>query len=368
MASVKYERVTKSFGDLTVIKGVDLDIRDGELVVFVGPSGCGKSTLLRMMAGLEEADGGNLYIGEKRVNDILPKNRNIAMVFQNYALFPHMTLGENIGFGLKIRGVNKKERAKAVAKVAEILGLEKLLDRQPRALSGGQRQRAAMGRAIVRDPAVFLMDEPLSNLDAKLRTQMRIEIKKLQRRLKTTTIFVTHDQVEAMTLADRIAVLHDGRVQQFGTPAELYASPVNKFVAGFLGSPAINFIRADHTGKGELSFPDGQIITLPKDQARAISGQKAVEIGIRPEQIKIVKKDTAPADGIVNWSAKVTLAESLGGEALVYTSHGGHEVTLKVANRFAGYEGADIHLAFDIRCAHLFAVDGGQCLVSASEQ
>jgi len=367
MASVKYENVTKSFGDVTVIKGVNLDIRDGELVVFVGPSGCGKSTLLRMLAGLEDVDGGNIYIGKKRVNQVVPKDRNIAMVFQNYALFPHMTLQENIGFGLKMRGIKKAERVKRVREVAAILGLENLLDRRPRELSGGQRQRAAMGRAIVRNPDVFLMDEPLSNLDAKMRTQMRVEIKKLQRRLTTTTIFVTHDQVEAMTLADRIAVLHDGRVQQFGTPGELYKAPVNRFVAGFLGSPQINFIRAECKGQNRLVLPDGQQITLSPDRAKPLTGHQAVEIGIRPEQIQIVDDVTVADDEMVKWSAKVSLAESLGGEVIIYASHGENSVVLKVANRDWVPEGADIGLAFDIRKAHLFSLDNGRCLVSASK-
>ncbi len=367
MASVRYERVTKSFGDVTVIRGVDLNIRDGELVVFVGPSGCGKSTLLRMMAGLETVDSGSIYIGEKCVNDVVPKYRNIAMVFQNYALFPHMTLEENIGFGLKIRGIKKAERAKTVREVAAILGLENLLDRRPRELSGGQRQRAAMGRAIVRNPDVFLMDEPLSNLDAKMRTQMRVEIKKLQRRLGTTTIFVTHDQVEAMTLADRIAVLHDGKVQQFGTPGELYKTPANRFVAGFLGSPQINFIRAECREQNRLVLPDGQRIALDPDQAKALAGHKAVEIGIRPEQIQIVDDAATAGDKIVKWSAKVSLAESLGGEVIIYASHGENDVVLKVANRDWVPEGADIGLAFDIRKAHLFSLDDGRCLVSASK-
>jgi multiple sugar transport system ATP-binding protein len=368
MALVKYERVAKSFGDVHVIKGIDLEIRDGELVVFVGPSGCGKSTLLRMLAGLERANEGNIYIGETRVNDVSPKNRNIAMVFQNYALYPHMTVAENIGFGLKLRGVGKDERSQTVKEAAETLGIETLLDRKPRELSGGQRQRVAMGRAIVRNPEVFLMDEPLSNLDAKLRTQMRVEIRKLQRRLGTTTIFVTHDQVEAMTLADRIAVLHDGKVQQFGTPNTLYRSPVNMFVAGFLGSPTINFIRAERTGENELTLSDGKRIALPAERAKAISDQKSVEIGIRPEQIEIVDGSAAPGDGMVNWSATVSVAESLGGEMLVYLSHGGHDVTVKVSNRDSVFEGADIHLSFDMRRAHLFAADDGRCLSSASEQ
>ena len=359
MASIRYEKVTKSFGDVAVIKGIDLEIHDGELVVFVGPSGCGKSTLLRMLAGLEDADDGDIYIGETLVNDLPPKKRNIAMVFQNYALYPHMTVAENIGFGLKLRGVDKNERARAVAKTARILGIDELLERRPRALSGGQRQRVAMGRAIIRDPDVFLMDEPLSNLDAKLRTQMRVEIRRLQHRLGTTTIFVTHDQVEAMTLADRIAVLNDGQVQQFGTPTELYAAPANKFVAGFLGSPSINFIRAERIGDDALRLPDGQRIVLPADRAKSLAGAREIEIGIRPEQIEVVGDDAGSGEGAVTWPTTVALAESLGGEILVYSQLGDQDVTVKVADRDDVSEESKIRLSFALSRAHLFsAVDG----------
>ena len=367
MTSVKFERVIKNFGDLPVIKEVDLDILSGELVVFVGPSGCGKTTLLRLLAGLEEATDGNIYIGDTRVNDVPPKDRNIAMVFQNYALYPHMTVAENIGFGLKLRGVDKAERLQAVTKAAEILGIETLLDRQPRILSGGQRQRVAMGRAIVRNPAVFLMDEPLSNLDAKLRTQMRVEIRKLQRRLGTTTIYVTHDQVEAMTLADRIAVLEDGKLQQFGTPTALYTSPANRFVAGFLGSPSINFLRAERVGESEVTLPDGQRITLPADRAEALSGAQVIEIGIRPEQVEVVGDDPASGNGRVVWPTTVTLAESLGGEVLFYVLLGDHGVTVKSTSGNGISEGSNIRLSFDLRRAHLFAFDDGRCLSPAPE-
>ena len=367
MTSIKYERVIKFFGDLPVIKEIDLDIGSGELVVFVGPSGCGKTTLLRLLAGLEEATGGNLYIGKTQVNDVPPKDRNIAMVFQNYALFPHMTVAENIGFGLKVRGVGKVECLQAVTKTAEILGIEMLLDRQPRMLSGGQRQRVAMGRALVRNPDVFLMDEPLSNLDAKLRTQMRVEIRKLQRRLGTTTIYVTHDQVEAMTLADRIAVLNDGKLQQFGTPTALYKSPANKFVAGFLGSPSINFLRAERVGEREVTLPDGQRVSLPVDRAEALSGAQVIEIGIRPEQVEVVGADSVSGHGTVDWPTTVTLSEILGGEALIYAPLGDHDVTVKVASRNGISEGSNIRLSFDLRQAHLFAFDDGRCLSPAPD-
>jgi multiple sugar transport system ATP-binding protein len=363
MASIAFKQIYKSYGNISVIKGIDLEIKDGELVVFIGPSGCGKSTMLRLLAGLEEEDSGSMYIGDSLVNSIAPKDRNIAMIFQNYALYPHMTVAENIGFGLKLRGMNKKNRIRAVDETASLLGLEHLLTKQPRQLSGGQRQRVAMGRAIIRNPKVFLMDEPLSNLDAKLRNQMRIEIKKLQRRLKTTTIFVTHDQIEAMTLADRIVVLNDGKVQQVGAPSKLYSSPVNKFVAGFLGSPSINFIHARRTGDNELTLPDGQCVLLPVDQAQILSDLREVEIGIRPEQIDIVKsRQTTMEENTITWSSSVSLIESLGSEKLVYSYHGEHEVAVKTTNSNGAVEGSNIQLSFSMNNAHLFALNDGRCL------
>jgi multiple sugar transport system ATP-binding protein len=366
MASVKYEKITKSFGRVSVIKGIDLDIKDGELVVFVGPSGCGKSTLLRMIAGLEDVSGGDLYIGETRVNDTPAKQRNIAMVFQNYALYPHMSIAENIGFGLKLRGIGKGERDKVVREAATILGIEDLLDRKPRALSGGQRQRVAMGRAIVRDPDVFLMDEPLSNLDAKLRTQMRVEIRKLQRRLGTTTIFVTHDQVEAMTLADRIAVLNGGYVQQFGTPAELYHFPINKFVAGFLGSPAINFIQCKCIGNDQLQFPDGQKVVVSNNRLASASEGQNIEIGIRPEFIEVVCEREPSKAGVVAWRAPVTLAESLGSEILVYVQFCDQDITVKVNDNGSDFTNSTINLAFDLNRAHFFSTTDGTILSSGA--
>jgi len=370
MTSVKYEKVTKSFGTVAVIKGIDLDIKDGEFVVFVGPSGCGKSTLLRMIAGLDDVSSGNLYIGTAKVNDIPAKKRNIAMVFQNYALYPHMTISENMGFGLKLRGVGKTERQKAVQEAAVILGIEDLLQRRPRALSGGQRQRVAMGRAIVRSPDVFLMDEPLSNLDAKLRTQMRVEIRTLQRRLQTTTIYVTHDQVEAMTLADRIAVLNDGYVQQFGTPSELYHSPANKFVAGFLGSPSINFISAEIIANNMLMLPNEQSIKISANHMVALSGTEKILIGIRPEDIELIE-DSQPstsdlATGDIQWRATVTLAESLGGEMLVYVKFGEQDITIKVSDRDDIVEGGKINLSFNLFRAHIFDKKTGTILSHGS--
>ena len=362
MTSVTYHQITKSFGNFDVLKGIDLDIQDGELVVFVGPSGCGKSTLLRLLAGLEGVTSGTLKIGETKVNDIPAKKRNIAMVFQNYALYPHMTVAENMGFGLKLRGTSKADRKKAVEEAAAILGIENLLDRKPRALSGGQRQRVAMGRAIVRDPDVFLMDEPLSNLDAKLRTQMRVEIRKLQRRLGTTMIYVTHDQIEAMTLADRIAVLNDGYVQQFGSPSELYHAPCNKFVAAFLGSPAINFIACKLGADGDLQMPDGQKIKIPAERINSANGEQNIDIGIRPEEITVLEKGaTVPEDaGLMTWEGKVMLAESLGGEILVYVTLGGENITVKVPDRDDVTEGSMITLSFKMDHAHMFSPVNGE--------
>src|SRR5215203_1173369 len=248
MAGVEIRNVRKAFGATQVIHGVTIDIVDGEFVILVGPSGCGKSTLLRMIAGLENISGGDIRIGDRVVNDVPPKERDIAMVFQNYALYPHMTVADNMAFSMKLRKAPKSEIEARVDKAASILGLQKLLDRYPRQLSGGQRQRVAMGRAIVRDPQVFLFDEPLSNLDAKLRVAMRAEIKELHQRLKTTTVYVTHDQIEAMTMADKIVVMHDGIVEQIGTPLELYDTPANQFVAGFIGSPAMNLLEGGIDG------------------------------------------------------------------------------------------------------------------------
>src|SRR6185295_1092912 len=263
MASVAIRDVRKAFGATSVIHGVDIAINDGEFVVLVGPSGCGKSTLLRMIAGLENISGGEIRIGERVVNHVPPKERDIAMVFQNYALYPHMTVADNMAFSLKLRGAPKSEIESRVNRAAEILGLIPLLARYPRQLSGGQRQRVAMGRAIVRDPQVFLFDEPLSNLDAKLRVQMRTEIKELHQRLKTTTVYVTHDQIEAMTMADKIVVMHDGIVEQIGTPLELYDRPANQFVAGFIGSPAMNFLKGRIAVNGKASFEGPNGVKLP---------------------------------------------------------------------------------------------------------
>ena len=292
MATVKVSNVRKSFGSLEVIHGISVDIPDGSFVVLVGPSGCGKSTLLRMLAGLESITDGTISIGDRVVNDVPPKGRDIAMVFQNYALYPHMTVAENMGFSLRLRRAAAEEKAARVERAAEILGLGDLLERYPRELSGGQRQRVAMGRAIVRDPQVFLFDEPLSNLDASLRVQMRTEIRELHRRLETTTVYVTHDQIEAMTMADRIVVMRDGRVEQIGSPLDIYDSPKNRFVAGFIGSPSMNFFAATVRRNGAdtwIEAGDGSIIRICGGNKRSqqLDHGRQVVCGIRPEHIRI---------------------------------------------------------------------------------
>ena len=318
MATVTFDKATRTYPGSTIpaVDQLDLDIADGEFLVLVGPSGCGKSTSLRMLAGLEDVDQGSIYIGPRDVTTLPPKDRDIAMVFQNYALYPHMTVAENMGFALKIAGVNKTDIATRVAEAAKLLDLQDYLERKPKALSGGQRQRVAMGRAIVREPQVFLMDEPLSNLDAKLRVQTRTQIASWQRRLGVTTVYVTHDQVEAMTMGDRVAVLKDGVLQQCASPRELYDHPINVFVAGFIGSPAMNLLTIPLTAGGaKIGGSNGveRTISLPSDvvtQAGA-GGTSTVTVGFRPEDLRIVTE----ADG---WSVEVDVVESLGADAYVY--------------------------------------------------
>ncbi len=320
MSRVSLQNIVKCYGAVEVVHGIDLEVQPKEFVVLVGPSGCGKSTTLRMIAGLEEISDGALRIGERVVNNIAPKDRDVAMVFQNYALYPHLNVSENIAFGLRIRKTPKAEIAGTVAEVAEILGLTEYLDRRPADLSGGQRQRVAMGRAIVRHPEVFLFDEPLSNLDAKLRTQMRAEIKRLHKRLGVTSIYVTHDQVEAMTLADRIVVMRDGYIEQVGTPMELFNNPVNTFVAGFIGSPPMNQITADLIGGDDApaAMMNGAKIALPKLEALRNSEGRKIVVGVRPEHISI-----APTDGASAMSIDLDLIETLGSEALLHTTVSG---------------------------------------------
>jgi multiple sugar transport system ATP-binding protein len=341
MASVGIRDVRKAFGSTHVIHGVNISIADGEFVVLVGPSGCGKSTLLRMIAGLENITSGEIRIGERVVNNVPPKERDIAMVFQNYALYPHMTVGANMGFSLKLRGARKEEIDARVKRAAEILGLQHLLARYPRQLSGGQRQRVAMGRAIVRDPQVFLFDEPLSNLDAKLRVAMRIEIKELHQRLKTTTVYVTHDQIEAMTMADKIVVMQGGHVEQIGAPLDLYDRPANLFVAGFIGSPAMNFLKgkvvAGGVAIGDLS------LDLPHG-SRAQDGMNVV-YGIRPEHWRL---DDA---GI---PSTVRVVEPTGSETLVVADLADHRVVCAFRERVQAHPGEILRISPNLDAAHLF--------------
>src|SRR5499427_1307525 len=337
MASVAIRDVRKAFGAIEVIHGVDVLIDDGEFVVLVGPSGCGKSTLLRMIAGLENITSGEIRIGERVVNRVPPKERDIAMVFQNYALYPHMTVAANMGFSLMLRGARKAEIEQRVSGAADILGLGPLLGRYPRQLSGGQRQRVAMGRAIVRDPQVFLFDEPLSNLDAKLRVAMRTEIKELHQRLTTTAVYVTHDQIEAMTMADKIVVMNAGNVEQIGAPLELYDRPANLFVAGFIGSPAMNFLkgRLARNGAGlEVVLGEGLRLPAPAGVAAQLEG-KEVTLGVRPEHLAV------RANGL---PAEVVVVEPTGADTQIFCKVGGTEVTAVVRERHEFHPGAAIRL------------------------
>jgi multiple sugar transport system ATP-binding protein len=345
MAPVAIRDVRKAFGATQVIHGVDISIDDGEFVVLVGPSGCGKSTLLRMIAGLENITGGEIAIGERVVNNVPPKERDIAMVFQNYALYPHMTVADNMGFSLKLRSAPKAEIESRVNRAAEILSLTPLLARYPRQLSGGQRQRVAMGRAIVRDPQVFLFDEPLSNLDAKLRVAMRTEIKELHQRLKTTTVYVTHDQIEAMTMADKIVVMHDGLVEQIGTPLELYDRPDNLFVASFIGSPAMNFLKGKITANGVAGFEGPNGVHLPLATAPANSEGQAAVYGIRPEHF-VIADDGAEAE--------IVVVEPTGSETQVFAKLGGEEVVAVFRERHQFNPGDKIRLKPDAQLVHLF--------------
>jgi multiple sugar transport system ATP-binding protein len=353
MASVEVREARKSFGPVEVLHGVSVPIRDGEFVVLVGPSGCGKSTLLRMIAGLETITSGTISIGDRVVNNVHPKERDIAMVFQNYALYPHMTVADNMGFSLKLRGIAKATIKERVDRAAGILGLEKLLERYPRQLSGGQRQRVAMGRAIVRDPQVFLFDEPLSNLDAKLRVAMRAEIKELHQRLKTTTIYVTHDQIEAMTMADRIVVMHDGRVEQMGAPLELYDRPHNQFVAGFIGSPAMNFIPGTLRANGAASVAAAAGVTLPLRSAPQGSDGRPVVYGVRPEHLDLA------ADGA---DAEVVVVEPTGSETQLVARLAGQDIVAIFRDRHDLKPGQRIKLRPRADLVHVFDKETGDRL------
>ena len=357
MAEITFRDVRKSYGAVEVIHGVSTEVADGEFVVIVGPSGCGKSTLLRMVAGLEAITAGEIAIGGRVVNRLEPKDRDIAMVFQNYALYPHMTVADNMAFSMKLRRAPRAEIDKRVQRAAEILGLTKLLDRYPRQLSGGQRQRVAMGRAIVRNPKVFLFDEPLSNLDAKLRVQMRTEIKRVHQKVRTTTVYVTHDQVEAMTLADRVVVMNRGKIEQIGAPNDLYHAPRTRFVAGFIGSPAMNFIPCRlEEADGGLRVRLSDDIVLPVPQGRAARykphvGREDITFGLRPEHLTEAKPNGDKHLGYVDAVLEVT--EPLGMETLVFFRIKGIDVCARVSPNAGAREGVRMRLAASLDNMHL---------------
>jgi multiple sugar transport system ATP-binding protein len=368
MATVTFDHIVKDYGDVKVVKDFNLEIADGEFMVLVGPSGCGKTTALRMVAGLEEITAGTLRIGDRVVNDIAPKDRDIAMVFQSYALYPHMTVRDNLAFGLKLRKVPKEDIGRRVNEAAGILSLDKLLDRKPKELSGGQRQRVALGRAIVREPAVFLMDEPLSNLDAKLRVQTRAEIARLHQRLKTTTMYVTHDQVEAMTMGQRIAVMNEGILQQVGSPQALYDTPVNRFVAGFIGSPAMNFVEVTVNGTGDGATLEGNGVSLPlparfHEAVGSSAGRKLIS-GFRPEHLDLgeIHDDKA---GQIRSTADVV--EYLGNEELLHATVGGMDIVAIVDAEHRVKPGDVLNLQLPLSKLHLFDAESGKSLASTRE-
>jgi multiple sugar transport system ATP-binding protein len=358
MASVSFHNVEKAFGSTKVIHGISFDIQDGEFMVLVGPSGCGKSTLLRMLAGLEEITAGTIAIDGRTVNDVDSKDRDIAMVFQSYALYPHMSVRDNMGFSLRLRKADKREIDARVTRAAKILNLEPYLERHPRELSGGQRQRVAMGRAIVRDPKVFLFDEPLSNLDAKLRVQMRSEIKALHQRLKTTTVYVTHDQIEAMTMADRIVVMHDGVVEQIGTPLELYDRPNNLFVAQFIGSPAMNIVHGTlrrANGTAHVETPDG--IRWPLGSGTGSDGQ-AVTYGVRPDHFELAGRESRGVEG------EIVVVEPTGSETELVVQIGAAQVIVETHGRPTLHPGDKVNFAVNPANVHLFDRSSGVRLAS----
>ncbi|MCB0719528.1 MAG: sn-glycerol-3-phosphate ABC transporter ATP-binding protein UgpC [Bacteroidetes bacterium] len=365
MASVKLDKVRKVYDNgFTAVEGADINVADGEFVVLVGPSGCGKSTTLRMIAGLESISSGTLHIGDRLVNDVPPKDRDIAMVFQNYALYPHMSVFDNMAFGLKLRKFDKSEIRTRVEQAAEILGISSILDRKPKQLSGGQRQRVAVGRAIVRKPQVFLFDEPLSNLDAKLRVQMRTEISKLHRRLGATMIYVTHDQVEAMTMGDRIVVMKDGEIQQIDTPLELYNRPVNQFVAGFIGSPAMNFIPGRIVVDGGVHFrAEGNAFTCAiSDSSPSLAKDTDVVLGIRPENLEVLGSGAKP--GFVGVDMLLDVVEPMGNEIVLYARSLEHVVVARVEPQTLPEPGQTIRLGIDSTKIRFF--DGATGLAVAS--
>ncbi|MDF0523226.1 sn-glycerol-3-phosphate ABC transporter ATP-binding protein UgpC [Bradyrhizobium yuanmingense] len=366
MADVALRKVVKRYDDVEAVRGIDLDIADHEFIVLVGPSGCGKSTTLRMIAGLEDISDGDILIGGDVVNDVPPKDRDIAMVFQNYALYPHMTVAENMSFGLRLKHYPKAEIKARVTEAARLLDITDLIDRKPKQLSGGQRQRVAMGRAIVRNPKVFLFDEPLSNLDAKLRVQMRIEIKKVHQKVRTTTVYVTHDQVEAMTLADRVVVMNKGRIEQIGTPNELYHKPATRFVAGFIGSPAMNFIPCrleDVGGTLQIRLTDRIAFALPPARAaryNALPRTEKLLLGIRPEHLTESHAHLAP--GVETFDTVLDVTEPMGMETLVYFGLDGTPVCGRVDPNAGAKDGAPMRLAMDLNNMHLLNEETGVVL------
>jgi multiple sugar transport system ATP-binding protein len=350
--SIEFKGVSKEFGGARVVDDLSLEIRDGEFVVLLGPSGCGKTTTLRMLAGLEAVTTGDILIGGERVNDIPTQHRDLAMVFQSYALYPHMTIAENIGYPLRVRKIEKGERAKRVNRVAAMLEIEALLERKPRQLSGGERQRVALARAIVREPRAYLMDEPLSNLDARLRVQMRGELKRLQHQLGTTTIYVTHDQAEAMTLASRVAVMKNGRLQQFDTPMNIYNRPANRFVAEFVGSPSMNFIEGEIAGNTFIS--DSLKIQLNATQLHDLAGQTRLTLGVRPEHVHVL---TEPHDGAI--AASVYVTELMGNETFVFLSVGANRLVARAPADFRAELESRVWLQFAIEKLHFFDSTSG---------
>jgi sn-glycerol 3-phosphate transport system ATP-binding protein len=362
MAEIAIRQARKSYGRTEVLHGVDLDIQDGEFLVILGPSGCGKSTLLRMIAGLEDISAGDILIGGRRVNDLEPRERGCAMVFQNYALYPHMSVAENIGYALKVAGIRKAERARRVEQVAETVGLGGFLDRKPGQLSGGQRQRVAMARAMIREPSVFLFDEPLSNLDAKLRVQMRIEIRRLHRRLATTSVFVTHDQIEAMTLADRLVVMNAGRIEQVGTPRAVYRQPATRFVAGFIGSPSMNVLAATVTGPGVATLASGRRVTFDPALGSAPVGTR-IDLGIRPEDVAVVPAATAGSAPLA-----VEFEEELGAGRLVHGRFDEDDFIVQLPGGQSLPAGL-WHVALPPAALHLFEAETGRrCMPEAVRQ
>jgi len=361
LAKVALEGVSKSYDDSPVVKDIHLAVAHNEFVALVGPSGCGKSTILRMIAGLEEISTGTVRIGDVVVNELPPRDRNVAMVFQNYALFPHMTVRDNLSFGLKLAKRPAAEIAARVQDVAAVLGLAQKLDRRPAQLSGGERQRVAMGRAMVRQPDVFLFDEPLSNLDAKLRTTMRTEIKRLHRRVATTMIYVTHDQVEAMTLADRIVILRDGRVEQIGTPNEVFAHPANSFVAGFIGSPPMNFIEATVGTDRSLDLGNGVRVPVPHDLFQPLQPGRRVTMGMRAESLTPRGYGQAPGR-LWDFAARVSFTEPLGSETLLIVELANREVVAKVSGACPIAAGEEVPLQMNLEGMHLFDIDSGRSL------